>query len=289
MTSTLQVGDRVLCYHGPKLYEAKVITDMLIVFHNRSVLILRFFKFKILSKRKSTLSITKDGRASTSVAPCKHRLYLFIFRWDEWVGIERLVDYNDKGLDLQKSLAALHSNVNDQPTELEPSVSLTTQSNSSVCELPTNNKSEVPVMFKLGKNFKFYSSFDWNQIMKKSKILAAPVERSAADFLHSFSKQENSQEMSLFVDNLIKYLDVAIGKGLLYRQERLHYLSLDRNKPLSSLFGPMILVRFFGMIQVSFFSNCLMNCLARLNSVLQAYHSHTDVLNFAAYFSKLSE
>lgn len=107
-------------------------------------------------------------------------------------------------------------------------------------------KVEIPVIFKVGKFFKFFSSNDWNMVTKQSKILAAPAQFSVAEFLQQYSNQQNNPETKVFVDNIISYLNFSIGKELLYRQERLHYMALDRNRPATSLYGPMILVRFFG-------------------------------------------
>ena len=179
--------------------------------------------------------------------------FSFYLRWDEWVENDRIVPYNDSGLDLQKNLAALHPGVEDQSGEvLESPPSAPSESSQQSQEAPPANKAEIPTIFKLGKNFKFFSGFDWNQVMKRSKILAAPVDFSVADFLQSFAKVENNQETTLFIENFIKYLDVAIGKTLLYRQERLHYMSLDRSRNASNLFSPMILIRFFGKLEDSY-------------------------------------
>ena len=109
-------------------------------------------------------------------------------------------------------------------------------------------RTEIPVLFKLGKNFKHYANFDWLQVNKKSKILNSPVEFSAAEFLRQYAWQHPDTRLVDFTESFIQFLDIYIGKGLLYRQERLHYLPLDKSKGASSLYGPEILIRFFGKI-----------------------------------------
>lgn len=102
-------------------------------------------------------------------------------------------------------------------------------------------------MFKLGKNFKHFANYDWIQINKKSKILKSPVEFSAASFLRQYSETQPKCILTTdFVEKFIALLDVYIGKSLLYRQERLNYLPLDKSLGGCSLYGPEILIRFFG-------------------------------------------
>jgi len=108
------------------------------------------------------------------------------------------------------------------------------------------SKTDIPVLFKLGKNFKKFANFDWIQVFKKSKILNAPVEFSLARFLKQFAISQPNPRTVEFVDNFIHFLDIFIGKNLLYRQERLHYLPLCKSVGSSSLYGPEILIRFFG-------------------------------------------
>ncbi len=178
----------------------------------------------------------------------------------------------------------MHPGLDDQSAEVLDSPPELSHSSQEAAA----NKTEIPIVFNLGKNFKAFSSFDWNQVMKRSKVLAAPVEFSAADFLRSFAQLDNGPETKLFIENFIKYLDYSIGKSLLYRQERLHYMSLDKNRPISSLYSPTILIRFFSKLLVC--ATLPFNHLvARLNSVLQDYHSNPEISNFASYFSKLSE
>lgn len=104
----------------------------------------------------------------------------------------------------------------------------------------------------MGKNFKHYANYDWIQVNKNSKILNAPVSFSAADFLRQYSNSHHDGRKAHLVENFISFLDVFIGKSLLYRQERLHYLPLANSKGAASLYGPEILIRFFGKCSNAF-------------------------------------
>ena len=80
----------------------------------------------------------------------------------------------------------------------------------------------------------------------------APVEFSVAEFLRQYAASQNDGSINDFIEKFISFLDFYIGKGLLYRQERLHYLPLDKTNGASSLYGPAILIRFFGKTCISF-------------------------------------
>ena len=84
------------------------------------------------------------------------------------------------------------------------------------------------------------------QVNKNSKILNAPVSFSAADFLRQYGNSHQDGRIIHFIEKFISFLDIFIGKNLLYRQERLHYLPLANSKGATSLYGPEILIRFFG-------------------------------------------
>ena len=45
-----------------------------------------------------------------------------MLRWDEWVEADRIVEFNDNGLNLQKKLSAEHSSI--EPKSLEKEVTL---------------------------------------------------------------------------------------------------------------------------------------------------------------------
>lgn len=110
----------------------------------------------------------------------------------------------------------------------------------------------MPVLFKLAKNFKHYANYDWLQVNKKSKILKTPANISIDNFLRQYLESSPDLESrKAFIDSFIDYLDVLIGKNLLYRQERLNYLPIHKTNKATQIFGPEILIRFFG--KFSFF------------------------------------
>ena len=78
----------------------------------------------------------------------------------------------------------------------------------------------------------------------------APAEFSASVFLRQYSSSQSDSFSNEFIEKFIDFLDIFISKGLLYRQERLHYLPLDKSRGACSLYGPAILIRFFGMIVI---------------------------------------
>lgn len=185
------------------------------------------------------LSIIRVGKASNFFS-----LFLKILmyhRWDEWVESSRIVHINNEGLILQKKLAAEYASTDLKSSENDVNEHLSVSAESQ--------KTEIPVLFKLGKNFKHFANYDWLQVNKKSKILMAPTEFSAASFLRQYAASQNDSSANDFIEKFISFLDIFIGKGLLYRQERLHYLPMDKTSGACSLYGPAILIRFFGRIR----------------------------------------
>lgn len=118
----------------------------------------------------------------------------------------------------------------------------------------------------------------------------APTEYSAAAFLREYAVSQNESSSNDFIENFISFLDIYIGKGLLYRQERLHYLPLDKSCGACSLYGPAILIRFFGkMIHVFIVLRLLNFYTAKLNMILQDYVDHPILANFTQSLFKISE
>lgn len=135
----------------------------------------------------------------------------------------------------------MHGNI-DEPTSIneEPPAAQIIHENEK------QKFDNIPVIFKLCKNFKHFANLDWIQISKKSKVLNAPVQYSVSDFLFDYCEEQKDSNTLQFINNFISFLNIAIGKKFLYRQERLHYLPLFNRSDATLIYGPEILIRFFG-------------------------------------------
>lgn len=145
----------------------------------------------------------------------------------------------------------------------------------------------MPVLFKLAKNFKHYANYDWMQVNKKSKILKTPAALSVYQFLMQYGEGSPALESKkYFITSFIDYLDIFIGKNLLYRQERLNYLPIYKTNKATHLYGPEILIRFFGKYAFRFDYHYF---LARLNLLLQEYSSIDGLSEFSIELSLIAE
>lgn len=164
-------------------------------------------------------------------------------RWDEWLDVSRIVAFNEAGRSLQKSLLAIHGTVVEQCEE---------KGVQSIEEDPADQemagRPDIPVIFKLGKNFKHFANFDWMQVAKRSKILSTFPELTVELFLQTYADEQANLATGQFVSKFLELLNVSIGKTLLYRSERYQYMLACKKAKPTSIYGPEILIRFFGKL-----------------------------------------
>jgi len=96
---TYEMNERVLCYHGPLIYEAKVLKPPVV--HTEET--------APPSGPGPYYFVHYKGWKQTYV--WRHHLlnpptWLFFCRWDEWVPVSRLLKYNEQNIATQKTLQA---------------------------------------------------------------------------------------------------------------------------------------------------------------------------------------
>src|ERR1700759_5538884 len=93
MAFLFDINERVLCYHGPMLYDAKIL------------------------KREEVSEAPHP--ATGQVGP---HYFVHYKGWkasyDEWLLIDRIKKYNEEGLNLQKELIQQHSTVKNKKVSL---------------------------------------------------------------------------------------------------------------------------------------------------------------------------
>ncbi|NXQ89850.1 MO4L1 protein, partial [Nyctibius grandis] len=95
-------GERVLCFHGPLLYEAKCVK---VAIKDKQV---KYFIHYSGWNKKDAFPFCKKGR----ILECNYVMFLndrlifltFFFSWDEWVPESRVLKYVDTNLQKQKEL-----------------------------------------------------------------------------------------------------------------------------------------------------------------------------------------
>ena len=98
-TTTFAQNERVLCYHGPMVYEAKILRiDNWDETTTKSGAIGPHFFVHYKGWKQTRVSATlrfNDAQSLTSLDNC---------RWDEWVPAARLLKYNETNIELAKTL-----------------------------------------------------------------------------------------------------------------------------------------------------------------------------------------
>ncbi|KFQ12724.1 Mortality factor 4-like 1, partial [Leptosomus discolor] len=95
-------GERVLCFHGPLLYEAKCVK---VAIKDKQVKYFIHYSGWNKNVLKSRLGMCAPGQCNC-ILFVNDRLifFLFLFSWDEWVPESRVLKYVDTNLQKQKEL-----------------------------------------------------------------------------------------------------------------------------------------------------------------------------------------
>ncbi|XP_015601645.1 mortality factor 4-like protein 1 [Cephus cinctus] len=271
-----QEGEKVLCFHGPLIYEAKCLKS----------------------------SVTKE----------KQIKYLIHYagwnkNWDEWVPESRVLKYNDTNVQKQREVQRAHSN--QQPTHktkkssttskaqsrrseggrekdndsrastpvatVEKTIgrpskstggSLTPSSHDSASDPPRKKRSrlepsgeeeyhtKVEIKIKIPEELKALLVDDWEAITKNNKLPQLPVRSTVDKILDDFVESrapgkvnDPSRESALEVTKGIReYFNTSLSLQLLYKWERPQYAEIINENPdtlPSQLYGAFHLLRLF--------------------------------------------
>nr|ACO15529.1 Mortality factor 4-like protein 1 [Caligus clemensi] len=266
-------GEKILCFHGPLIYEAKV------------------------------------QKLEESEAKGRRRYFIHYHgwskNWDEWVLEPRMLKHNEGNLIKKRELIRAHEAKNraakknkrkapfendEEALDKEPEAkvlkceppaldapSSRTENVSSPSEPPNStaddedieNESEpdsniaqsveqtsskVEVRIKIPEELKSYLVDDWDYLTRQRKLLILPsritVEQIIQDYVDS--KRESSSGMDSIVqvtNGLKEYFNVMLGSQLLYRFEREQYADILKehgsSTPMSKIYGAVHLLRLF--------------------------------------------
>ncbi|KAK0084982.1 hypothetical protein PV325_005979 [Microctonus aethiopoides] len=274
-----QEGEKVLCFHGPLIYEAKCLKA----------------------------SVTKE----------KQIKYLIHYagwnkNWDEWVPESRVLKYNDTNVQKQKEVQRAHAAQqssqkgkkgtsvlkaqgrksetgkekesesrastpvpnNDKVagrTNKASSGSVTPSSHDSSSDAPRKKRSrmdasveseeqfltKVEVKVKIPDELKPWLVDDWDAISRQRKLVILPARHTIDQILDDYvrfktsSKTNTPNKESAVLEvtkGLREYFNVMLGTQLLYRWERPQYSEIMAEKPNSSpceIYGAIHLLRLF--------------------------------------------
>ncbi|KAL6303675.1 MRG-domain-containing protein [Sparassis latifolia] len=252
-TTTFTQGERVLCYHGPLVYEAKIL------------------KIENWDETNSTSGV---------VGP-----HFFVHykgwkqTWDEWVPAVRLLKWNEANIALQKGLQA-----QAQAAQAASSAS-SSKAASKAHHLKDTGRtrkeggtrgtkrareedesSKRPEMkLHVPETLKVLLVDDWEAVTKNSQLVALPRTPNVVELLEEYRKYVLALPMTYLknpdtllptiIAGLQTYFDRALGANLLYRFERPQYadirkqyvtgptVQVGQEKEMSSIYGAEHLLR----------------------------------------------
>ncbi|CAN1815117.1 Protein MRG1 [Linum perenne] len=232
-------GERVLAYHGPRIYEAKVQKAEL--------------------RKKEWKYFVHYLRIANS--------------WDEWVGADRLMKHTEENILKQQALDK-KQNI-DKSSRLgrghtkpkNSSGQLCSQQNLSCCSTKskrrktdsTTEKGNASID-KLGKiqipsTLKKQLVDDWDFVTQQEKLVKLPRSPTVDDILAKYLEYKSKKEgvMTDSTGEVLKglrcYFDKALPVMLLYKNERQQYQNaVKEDVSPSTIYGAEHLLRLFGML-----------------------------------------
>ncbi|KAJ2743852.1 Esa1p-associated factor [Coemansia sp. BCRC 34301] len=266
-TLLFRPNERILCFHGPLLYEAKVVKAEM-----------------------------WDGTDPDAPDPGPH--YFVHYKgwkqtWDEWVDESRALKFNDENLAKQKALkqAALQASKKksivvaskhtpttptqrvDSESELqrsrkrarESSVEKTREEREDVTSLAAvqafmNTAKGPDVKIPIPNALKAQLVDDWERITKDKLLVSLPRNPTVAAMLEQYKEYRHASKdrrrpgrrddevVDEIIEGLKMYFDKALGNVLLYRFERYQYQQIRERFPgkaPSEIYGAEHLLRLF--------------------------------------------
>ncbi|KAH9663771.1 protein MRG1 [Citrus sinensis] len=253
-SSLFSEGERVLAYHGPCIYEAKVQKAELRKKEWRYYVHYLGWNKKVLDLEKSLLSL---GHLANS--------------WDEWVGVDRLLKHTEENVmkqqALQKKQGADRSSKSgrsaqtkqksstDVKVEKEDIKSYVAKGKKRKSDSGTekdNVSVEKLVKIQIPSTLKKQLVDDWEFVNQQDKLVKLPRLPNVDDILTKYLQYRSKKDgmMTDSIGEILKgircYFDKALPVMLLYKKERQQYhdLVVDNVSP-STIYGAEHLLRLF--------------------------------------------
>ncbi|XP_036363700.1 mortality factor 4-like protein 1 isoform X2 [Octopus sinensis] len=275
-------GERVLCYHGPLLYEAKCVksevkdkTVRYFIHYNGwnknwdewvpEARVLKYNegsvqKQKELQKAHACRNTWKDlklGIKKTKTKKDKEKTLLF--PGDKTKHKSALLGGNSSG---GQSDAGNSGNVGSLPTSSPlagSSTSTPTEPKRKRAKTDPTVESEeafqtkIEVHVKVPDDLKLWLVDDWDLMTKQKKLLKLPAKHNIETILEEYiqfkiTKSNNKDAVKLVTQGVREYFNTTIGTLLLYKFERPQHTELleaHPDIPMSSIYGATHLLRLF--------------------------------------------
>ncbi|KAJ3052223.1 Esa1p-associated factor [Rhizophlyctis rosea] len=240
-------GEKILCFHGPLLYEAKVLKA-------------EHWKDRPDEQTGPHYFVHYKGWKQT---------------WDEWVPESRVLKFNEENLRRQKDLQATASTQKNKQkasdSSKRPSDASTDRTKKRVRDSLTEPEDEYirrpEIKIPIPHDLKELMVADWENITKNQQLVSLPrdptVDKILSDFREHMKgiinkkvqKGTDSTEgphmedtLNEVINGLTAYFDKALGRLLLYRFERNQYVDIKNKYPgkkMSEIYGIEHLTRLF--------------------------------------------
>ncbi|KAJ3040571.1 Esa1p-associated factor [Rhizophlyctis rosea] len=245
-------NEKILCFHGPLLYEAKVLKA-------------EYWKDRPDGATGPHYFVHYKGWKQT---------------WDEWVPQDRVLKYNEENLKKQKDLevtAKVEKNKQKAETRKAANEGGTDKGKKRARESMADKEEEFTrkpeIKIAIPEALKTRLVEDWENITKNQQLVSLPRDVTVTQILNNFrdflkegerkskkgKQSEDSKAKALeiarlddtineVVDGLGLYFDKALGNILLYRFERQQYAEIKKQHPdkkMSDLYGAEHLLRLF--------------------------------------------
>ncbi|RIA85605.1 MRG-domain-containing protein [Glomus cerebriforme] len=225
-----QQGERILCYHGPMIYEAKIL--------------------------EADIKHPKNNTSGPH--------YLIHYKgwkntWDEWVAENRVLKFNEANLAKQKNI---EESLNKKGrSTVKKSVQETTAEKGKKRRRDTlTDKDESikkpKISIPVPEPLRAILVQDWENIDKSSLFVPLPRKPSVADIIKQYRAYRNKKGdqgtsdgiANEIIDGVQFYFNKCLGSRLLYATERQQYRAM-RNKfdhlDNSQIYGAEHLLRLF--------------------------------------------
>ncbi|GBC10748.1 hypothetical protein RclHR1_09870007 [Rhizophagus clarus] len=234
-----QDGEKVFCYHGKVIYEAKIVETKYYVEPNRH---------------------PKTG----SIGPHYHIHYSgWKSSWDEWVDESRVLKYNEANLEkhkqmiksLKKIKPAMKRTINDSSTEKSKKRKREPPPPKEKEEVVKKPKPKEIVSFPEPLRAILYR--DWNNIHMHQLLVPLPRKPTVKDIIEDYRKNRMNSKRNEDSDDAIEqevinglhfYFNKCVGTRLLYKKERKQYRVIrlkHEHLDNSQIFGAEHLLRLF--------------------------------------------
>ncbi|KAI9197498.1 MRG-domain-containing protein [Polychytrium aggregatum] len=233
--ASFQDNEHVLCFHGPLIYDAKIL--------------------------KSEI---RDGSEGSSP------FYLVHYKgwkqtWDEWVPESRILkntDENRQRADDLKRTSEKKASTNKKAGTIEKKATHDNGTDrgkkrvrDSLFDKEEDFLRRLEIKIPIPDKLKVQLVDDWEYVTKSQMLVSLPRSQNVVDVLNMYRDEYRKTHEGRMVeinDEVIEglkiYFDKALGNILLYRFERQQYVDLKKkysDKPMSELYGPEHLLRLF--------------------------------------------